>query len=181
MTRLVLFAILLGAPLSAQFLHWGVKGGIPLNDALDASVAYKSNFHHWTLGPVVEVDLPAGFGLEADLLYRRMGYSVVGLNGDTAHNSNAFTIPVLAKYKFPGKVARLYVAAGFSFRALSDVPNLWESTSKGYVLGAGFRYNLGVVKISPELRYTHWGNDVFRMTNLSSVKNQTEFLVGITF
>ena len=131
---------------------------------------------------MLEIDLPAGFGIEADVMYRRLGYRVLFDSlGLGTHNSNAFTVPLLLKYKFPGRAARLYVDGGFSFRALSDVPNLWDSTSKGFVMGGGIRYNLGVLKISPELRYTHWGNDVFNIPNLASVKNQTEILVGITF
>jgi hypothetical protein len=43
------------------------------------------------------------------------------------------------------------------------------------------QYNLRVLKISPEFRYTRWDNQPLRLTNLHSAQNQAEVLVGITF
>jgi hypothetical protein len=139
---------------------------------------------------MVDLNLPAGLGIEADMMYRRVGYSNTASAVDgsltSVFNSNAFTFPILLKYKFPGTLARMYISGGFAFRALSDVPQLFEATSKGLVLGGGIRYDLKVLKISPELRFTRWNNDVFDTNSghgstLNSKKSQVEFLVGITF
>jgi hypothetical protein len=58
-----------------------------------------------------------------------------------------------------------------------------SGTNKGAVLGAGLEFNLHLVRVSPEIRYTRWG-----ATNLAdfggvlrSNKNQAEVLIGLTF
>ena len=182
--RLFLLCLLAGVPLSAQ-LHLGVKGGVPLNDAVKASNPFKSEFARWTFGGVAELDLPAGLGLELDMLYRRTGYSVVGAEGGPGPDQigNSFEFPLLVKYKFPGILARPYIAGGLSFRKISDIPNVFESGSRGVVLGAGLRFNALLVRISPELRYTRWNSEAFRNAAgaLGSSRNQMEVLVGITF
>jgi hypothetical protein len=175
MRRLI---FLLGAipAFAGGLFDFGVKGGIPLNDAISAAGNFHSDFAHWTLGPTADLNLPFGLGVEFDMLLKRTGYS----NG-SAHNATSFEFPLLAKYKFPGKMARVYVSGGLSFRAITDIPLLTESTSKGFVFGAGMRYDFKLVKISPELRYTRWDNKPFEWPGLQSVQNQTEFLIGITF
>lgn len=174
--RPLLIALFVCAPLSAQLIDWGVKGGVPFNDAVKAAGTFSSNFSRWTVGPVVEVNLPAGLGLEFDALYRRTGYST-----SSAYNSGSIEFPLLVKYKFPGTLARMYVDGGFAFRHIGDIPLLQDANSKGLVFGAGFRYDLKLIKISPELRYTRWGNEPFSYTDLKSARNQMEFLIGITF
>lgn len=174
--KALILALLLGTPLPAQLIDWGIKGGVPFNDALKAAGSFTSNFSRWTAGPVVELNLPAGLGLEFNALYRRTGYST-----STAYNSGSIEFPVLAKYKFPGTLARMYVDGGFVFRRIGDIPQLLHANSKGYVAGLGIRYDLKVLKISPELRYTRWDNEPFQLPSLKSARNQTEFLIGITF
>ena len=174
--RPLLIAVLLSAPLSAQLINFGVKGGVPFNDAIQAAGSFSSNFSRWTVGPVLELNLPKGLGLEFDALYRRTGYST-----SNVYNSGSIEFPLLVKYKFPGTLARMYLDGGFVFRHIGDIPLLQNADSKGFVFGAGFRYNLGLVKISPEIRYTRWDNEPFQLPNLKSVRNQTEFLIGITF
>lgn len=186
MNKLTLTLFLLTAipPLPAQLLHFGVKGGIPLNEALEAGGTFKTVSKHWTLGPTLDIKLPAGFGLEADLLYRRVGYTDTALGKDS--NAGQFNIPILLKYHFPGHgMARLYVEGGVAFRAITDVPYLAKGQTQGGVLGAGIRYDLKAVKITPELRFTRWADDMFSYKNtvsaLSSRKTQAELLVGISF
>lgn len=179
--RTLLFSLLLSAPLSAQLLNFGVKGGLPLNDAIKAAGTFKASSSNWTVGPVAEVNLPFGFGLEANAMYRKVGYEAT-----VPYSASAWSFPLLAKYKFPGSLARMYVAGGFNFRTITDIPSLWDSTSKGFVVGAGIRYSLKLVKISPELRWTRWGEGRFNIPNpandfLGTKQNQAEFLIGITF
>ena len=164
------------ASLPAQILNFGVKGGFPFNDAVKAAGNFHSEFQRWTAGPMVDLNLPFGLGIEANMLYRSTGYS-----NSTSHTAGSFEFPLLVKYKFPGKLARMYVDSGFSFRHVGDIPQLMNSNSKGFVVGAGIRFDVKLFKISPELRYTRWGNDIFAMPDLSSARNQTEFLIGITF
>ena len=177
--RPLLIAVFLCAPLSAQLINWGVKGGVPFNDAVQAAGTFSSNFSRWTVGPVVELNLPLGLGVEANALYRSTGYSnsITGLD----YSAGTIEFPVLAKYKFPGSLARLYVDGGFVFRHITDIGLLQDADSKGLVFGVGIRYNLKLIKISPEIRYTRWDNEPFNLPNLTSARNQTEFLIGITF
>ena len=177
--RPLLIALLACSPLSAQLINWGVKGGVPFNDAIQAAGTFSSNFQRWTVGPVIEVNLPAGLGVEFNALFRRTGYSNSITGGD--YTSGSLEFPLLAKYKFPGSLARMYIDGGFVFRHIADIGLLNEADSKGLVLGVGFRYNLGLVKISPEFRYTRWDNQPFQFPNLTSARNQSEFLVGLTF
>jgi hypothetical protein len=183
MKHLVFFLSVAGvlAPARAQSLEWGVKGGMPLNDAIDAAGNFKSQFKRFTLGPTLEANLPLGLSVELDALYKRTGYS-----DSTEYTTGSWEFPLVAKYKLPGEHLRPYVAAGASFRHIGDIPHLLDNGSKGFILGAGLKMDLKLVKFSPEIRWTHWGNDVFRIsvpqgTSLHSAANQAEFLIGLTF
>jgi opacity protein-like surface antigen len=182
--RIVALVLALAAPLGAQ-LRLGVKGGVPLNDAVKAENPFRSEFARWTFGGMAELDLPAGLGLELDLLYRRTGYSVEGAGAAPGpdNKGNSWEFPLLAKYRFPGLLARPYLAGGLSFRKITDIPDLREGSARGVVLGAGIRFNVLAVKVSPELRYTRWNNEAFRAAGgaLGSARNQMEVLVGLTF
>jgi hypothetical protein len=49
------------------------------------------------------------------------------------------------------------------------------------VFGLGAEMRVGVVRISPEVRYTRWRADRDLHPELHSNQNQVEFLLGITF
>src|SRR5260370_41894451 len=81
---------------SQRLLSFGVKGGVPLTDALS-----QSRSKNYVIGPMVELKLPLGFAIEADALYRPLNV--------TSGSSSALTIsddvgsaefPILAKYHF---------------------------------------------------------------------------------
>jgi hypothetical protein len=187
--RLLAAVLMLCGPLSAQMWNFGVKGGFPFGDAvktIENAPNFDPNSSNWTVGPMVDLNLPYGLGIEADALYRKVGFQTTGDIITGTFDSSAWSFPILVKYKFPGKTARLYVDGGFVFRALSDIPNLWNSTSKGFVFGGGIRYDVKIIKISPEIRYTYLSTDQFKsqVSNgsvLSTKQNQVEFLVGVTF
>ncbi|MGE5647634.1 MAG: outer membrane beta-barrel protein [Acidobacteriota bacterium] len=169
----LLFALLLSAPLAfpAGLFTLGVKGGIPFTDAIENA----RNSRQWTLGPELDINLPFGISIEADALYRRA-------NSDTA-NASSWDFPILLKYKFPGFLARPYLAAGPTFNGFAGVSRalqLKNDFNAGLTLGAGLQL-LG--HISPEIRYTRWGWDSFRDPSglLKSNPNQLSFLVGLTF
>lgn len=182
--RILFLTFALLSPLAAQ-LHLGVKGGVPFNDAIKAPNPFRSEFARWTIGGVAELDLPAGLGVELDLLYRRTGFSpadsIPAPGGDAVGNSWEF--PLLLKYKFPGILARPYIAGGLSFRKLTDIPNLRQDGARGVVLGAGIRFSALLLRISPEVRYTRWNNQALLGPGgaVTSSRNQVEALVGITF
>jgi len=177
---LLLFAV---APSAWGQLHFGVKGGAPLTDAIDATGNVQSAFRHYTVGPMIDLDLPAGLGVEFDALYKKTGYSTPA---GAEHTASSWEFPLLLKYTFKGHVARPYISGGFVFRHIGDIPLLLDNGSQGFAASGGVRLNLWLFRISPELRYTWWNNDVFGGQNfsaasLSSSRNQVEVLVGFTF
>jgi hypothetical protein len=168
-------------PVAAQF-HVGVKGGAALTDALDPSGDFESRFRRWTLGPMVELDLPLGLGVEFNALYRKTGYfgptGRAEFSTPTDNDANSWEFPLLAKYKFPG-VVRPYLAGGWAYRNISDVGFL-GGNSNGLVFAGGIRINALMLKISPEIRYTRWNNEP-ATGGLNTNRNQFEILVGLTF
>ena len=111
--------------------------------------------------------------------------------------------PILAKYRFKGKLVRPFVSGGVAWdklsglsqtitRVVANVANttttsdpfeLRKDTTRGFVLGAGLDVKVLLIHISPEVRFTRWGAKHFVDPNglLNSKQNQAEFLVGITF
>jgi hypothetical protein len=175
--KLIAALILLGAPLAAQ-IHLGLKGGVPLTDVTEVvgSGSILSNKpSRWTFGPMAELDLPFGLGVEADILYRRVGFE--NESGETT--SSLWDFPILAKYRFPGVGARPYLGAGYSYRRLNDLLRL-SSSHNGYVFVGGLRINAIAIKISPEVRYTRWTNEDIQ-PGFRANRNQAEVLVGVTF
>jgi hypothetical protein len=116
---------------SAQAVSVGVLGGVPLSNTSgghDESPRYQ-------VGASVEVSLPAGFALEADALYRRLGtstgYSILSgtnlllppgtpvlLNLANRQRGNAWSFPLLGKYHFHTRTSswQPFVGTGFAFR-----------------------------------------------------------------
>ncbi|HUI82534.1 MAG TPA: outer membrane beta-barrel protein [Bryobacteraceae bacterium] len=203
--------LLLGAmSVCAQPFSFGLKGGVPLTDFLDASGFYQTNTNRYIVGPTIELRLPFGLGVELDALYRHLNYSesssLLGLGSQQGTTTgSAWEFPLLAKYRFPSRIVRPYVDAGIAWDTLtgltqtitetlpptgnttttttSNPAELHKNTTEGFVIGAGIDVHLLVIHISPEIRYTRWGAQHFLSSNggLSSNQNQAEFLVGITF
>jgi hypothetical protein len=147
-----LLVFLIGAAAAlAQPLTFGVKGGAPLSDFLDAasieagggsfsrSLAYQAATKRYIVGPTVELRLPAGFSIELDALYRRMNYT--GQTGSvysatitsSSATANAWEFPLLLKYKFGTGAARPYVDAGFVWDTLSGLKQSVTTTVAGVV------------------------------------------------
>ncbi len=183
----ILLCAVLALGLQAQSVHFGVKGGLPLNDAIDAAGSFKSDFKHFTFGPMVDIFLPGGLGVEVDALYKKTGYTLSATSTTAAesHSAPSWEFPLLLKYRLPGEALRPYFSGGYVFRNIGDMSRLDRSGSHGLALGAGLMIDLKLVKLSPEIRYTRWNNDVFggsgSPVTIKSVKNQAEFLIGFTF
>jgi hypothetical protein len=184
--------LLAAAPLAvAQPFTFGIKGGVPLTDFLSATssgnLGYFTTTNRYIVGPEAELHLPFGFGVEFDALYRHLNYTNFFNGADilvnTATTSGAWEFPLLAKYRFPGKVVRPYVAAGVAWDTLSGLgqtitqtvistqvtstsktsspAELRNNTVTGFVAGVGIDIHLLFLHISPEIRYTHWGSQHF--------------------
>lgn len=190
--------------LAAQPIGFGLKVGAPLTDALNAANGIgtlTNNATRLTIGPMVELRLPFGVGVEADLLYKRVDgtYSQPELSAGVTANS--FEIPVLLKYRFGLPLVKPYIEAGPSFRKFvnvnhplscvlsscsSSIQFASDKGGAGLTFGAGVEVKLLLIRISPELRYTHWGSHALSVSALGTDilhanQNQAEFLVGISF
>lgn len=175
----LLFALVLAAVSSvpAQWLSVGVLGGIRLTEGFqylpDESRTYD-------MGGSVEFRLPAGFAVEADALYQRVGYSyaLIDYAGTpvTAYSyrerGNLSEFPLLGKYYFrpvqsPGsrslervRVPDCLSHAEYSPSNAGGVSNLnfRLNVETGAAIAAGIRFQLGPVVLLPQARYTYWGN-----------------------
>jgi opacity protein-like surface antigen len=206
--RSLCLLILTAATAFSGPLGFGLKAGIPLTDFTNAVTSgqfdYTSKTQRYIVGPVVELRLPAGFGIEADALYRRFSYNglITGTGVTSSTSGNAWEFPIVAKYRFATPVARPFIAGGIAWDTLqglkqdvrtalanagitsSSTPTeLNKKTTTGFVLGFGVDVHALVIHISPDIRYTRWGAQHNLVPNggFHSSQNQAEFLVGITF
>jgi hypothetical protein len=198
------FLTLLGLPLflaSSAFalgpFSLGVKGGVALTDAFPdhtdtsggSAQSTYSDSKDYIVGPMVELRLPFGLGVEADALYRPLHLTTqtegLGHALFTSSTTSSWEFPILAKYRFGFPLVHPYIEAGPSFRTLGGT--LGSSLSdKGFTGGAGIELNALLLRVAPEFRYTHWGNDTAPNPSggasvIPSNRNQVEFLVGLSF
>ncbi len=189
MHKTFLLLFVLSVPVAAQAIGIGIKAGVPLNDALTLkpsnTLQYLQDTHRYTVGPYVELRLPANLVIEVDALYRSYEFQrVIPL---TARQSvSSWEFPVLGKYKLFGGPIQPYIEGGVSFSRLSDIPNIAEVIHRnnyGVVIGGGLELHLGKLRITPEVRYNGW---VYRglegpLGQLRSNRNQAAVLVGFGF
>jgi len=206
-----LFLFLLGAASAwPQPFSAGLKAGVPLTDFFTTveNISYSVP-NRYIVGVTAELCLPAGVGIEGDVLFRHLNYTdrflstPVTTTTDKA-TSSAWEFPILLKYRFHTPIARPYVDAGVAWDTLSGLTDtitqtvapvfsttttstskpasLSNNTTMGFVMGAGIDIHALVIHISPELRYTRWASPHFNLSGvINSNQNQAEFLVGITF
>ena len=125
-----LFLITLATPAFAQGLRFGGKAGVPMTEYFDTiSPRYSSATRRYTVGPSIEVSVWKNFGLEFDVLYKRMGY--VGSASSRGRQppfftdsfevkGNSWDFPLMVKYRF-GRGLPLYVAGGGFLRHIGPV------------------------------------------------------------
>ena len=132
-----LLLLLLGATSAfCQPFSFGVKGGVPLTDFLNAAKSTNANgflnfathTNRYIVGVTGELRLPFGLGVELDVLYRHLNYQssqqIAGItttisNGNTT--ANAFEFPLLAKYRFGTKGIHPFVDAGVAWDTLQGL------------------------------------------------------------
>lgn len=171
---------------------------------------YISNTERYTVGPELDLNLPFGLGVEVDALYRKLGYDLNSNTGTSAFSrvttsADAWDFPLLLKLRLGEGPIKPYVSAGPTFRDLSNLSQIEDFFTRsvlvtstaattrpaelnntfttGFTLGGGVQLGLGVLRISPEIRFTRWGWNTFSDVTgvFRSNPNQVDFLVGITF
>ena len=169
---------------SAQPFSAGLKIGVPVTDAftilqVPTLATFTGESHHYTVGPYVELKLPARMAVEVDALYRSYDFSSAGVGT----SASSWEFPVLVKHRFPVPVVKPYFDAGVSFSRLSDInlASLNHRSNYGVVVGGGVEFNLFLIKVSPEIRYTGWAFRNFDGSQVQSKRNQLAVLVGFGF
>jgi len=131
------FLCLCLAPVAAQHLTIGVKGGVPLSDFFRDSTTAGHFFAgsdtskpvRYTIGPTLEIGLPLHLSVEASALYQRFHYSSTGttlnvfvpLRDFSAKTTgNAWSFAPLLKFR-PGNRHLPWMAAGPAVRHLGGL------------------------------------------------------------
>lgn len=167
--------------LSAQSISVGIRAGVPFNDVLSANSNFTSTPHHWTFGPTLEIRLPLNLGFTFDALYSQLEYQSNTPFALTAFRGGNWDFPVMLRYRFKAlPLIRPYVAGGGSFNKLTGFTTP-TSSARGMVFGGGVEIKALLIRISPELRWTHRFGDNFNITGLKTAADQATFLVGVTF
>lgn len=190
MGKTILLSFVLICCASAQPISFGIKGGVPLQDAFN--VKSPAGVTQFTVGPMVELHLPLGLGVEADALYNRynLRFSDFFAGFSSSGYSSSLDIPILLKYRVGGApLIHPYIEGGPTFRKLFNIPSNLSgasarTTGKGFALGAGVELRLLVLRIAPEIRYTHWGSQNFTLPSnltIDANQSQTQFLVGLSW
>ena len=200
------FFVPFSTALSGQPIGLGIKAGIPLTDPVQIqNTGQQVNTHRWIIGPTLEVRLPFHFAVEADALYRTFDYrselSQI-LPASIKASTSLWEVPLLAKYRLPGvPLVHPFIDAGpvWGHASLSATASCSAAlcgalqgtrsfsgtyNGAGFTLGGGVEIHPLLLRISPEIRYTHWGNAIFGHSfgaNERFAQNQAEFLVGISF
>jgi hypothetical protein len=162
----------------------------------------------YTLGPMLDIGLPLGFGFEFDALYSRDGFRAANSTplASTFLNqrTNTWEFPLLVKRAFPIRLVKPFVEAGYAPRVMRgsldtagsflatasgqfqsfSSHNRADFTSHGLVIGGGVGFGAGPLRLSPQVRYTRWNNAPFGFSfpdgpSFVASQNQVDVLIGI--
>ena len=184
LVKTILCFLVVAASAAAQPFGAGLKVGVPATDAfkvfpVPTPALFSGESHPYTVGPYVELRLPAKMAIEVDALYRSYDFRSAGVGV----SASSWEFPVLLKHRFAAGPVRPYFDAGLSFSQLSDIKlsSLNHRSNYGVVVGGGLEFNLFLIKVSPEIRYTGWAFRNFDGTQVQSKRNQLAVLFGFGF
>jgi hypothetical protein len=182
--KTILCILVTAAIASAQPFGAGIKIGVPATDAfkvlpVPTFAVFTGDSPRYTIGPYVELRLPARMAVEIDALYRTYNFA----NAGVGVSASSWEFPVLVKHRFPVPVVKPFFDAGVSFLRLSDInlASLNHRSNYGVVVGGGVEFNLLLIKVSPEIRYTGWAFRNFDGSLVQSNRNQIAVLFGFGF
>lgn len=130
---LLLFVVMLNA--NAQFLNWGIKGGVNYNGNGDLrAIINEADFDKlssneeigYHFGLLAEIKLPLFLYIRPELLYTHTESSYKGSNDQTKLKMDRFDLPVLLGFRVL-KVGRFFLGPSFQFvmnTDLTDTENL---------------------------------------------------------
>jgi hypothetical protein len=194
MRKLILLGLLCAAGAGAQSISVGVIGGAPFTDVVTATststLSYVPKSANFTVGPALQINLPASLRFEVDALYRPYSFEITSISPAGLNvSAMQWQFPFLLQYRFHTPLVKPFVEAGVSFDHLADISaaakagttapgQLIHASNASVVLGGGVDVKIPFVRLSGELRYSHEGSaDFAQVSNL----NQAEVLIGIHF
>ena len=184
MQKLALCFLAVAGFASAQPFGAGLKVGVPATDAfkvlpVPTLAVFTGESPRYTFGPYVELRLPSRMAIEVDALYRSYDFRSAGVGA----SASSWEFPVLIKHRLASGLVRPYFDAGVSFSQLSDIKlaSLNHRSNYGVVVGGGIEFNLFLMKVSPEVRYTGWAFRNFDDPQIQSKRNQLTVLFGFGF
>jgi opacity protein-like surface antigen len=189
MKRIFLIGLLTAAAACAQGLSVGVYGGAPFTDVEQnttvGGISYVAKSPKFMVGGGIQLNLPLHLRLEFDALARGATYRASNQTADT--NATEWRFPLIMQYRFATKgVVQPFIGVGASFshiyqikNAVTSGPGSFASNSPaGMLVDGGLDFNLKLIRISAEMRYTRQFNDP--VVSLSQL-NQADVLVGVHF
>lgn len=201
----------------AQQVSLGVVGGGRITgDFVNNYGNPSSESRRYIVGPMVDVKLPLHLSVEFDALYRRFGftdYTYAFGSVVTRERANSWEFPLIVKYHLPGPihpfvgvgwaprvvsgtdVSSGYYLSGISTNPPADIytyffnsrsPTHYPETN-GLVVSGGVDFNVGHLRISPQVRYVRWfspfafqgGDD--GITGYSSNQNEVFGVLGLSW
>jgi hypothetical protein len=136
---------------------------------------------------MIEIGITHGFAVEFDAVYHRQGFFSAFYHDTVYYTSrerdNSWEFPLLLQYNLRFPVLHPFVEAGVAPRTISGryvqsatsdlfgpVPPqpfgpsmpLSYSPSVGFVAGGGFQFNLGHLRLAPQVRYSRSATRVGR-------------------
>lgn len=181
----------------------GVRGGVPLGDVIQtvqSGSSISSSTDNYVVGPTFGIRLPLGLSVTGDALFTRLNLSTTSTasSGTISASASSWEFPVLLRYTLGREKISPFVGAGVSVRHISDFGNIGpfltnsssstgnvaSSAVAGFVMGGGLQFHAGFLHISPEIRYTHWGDTNISAAFQNVIKtndNEGQILVGLTF
>ena len=182
--RILVFLFILG-PCFGQHLAIGVKAGARPTSQFEGYGVPESR--PYLVGPMIEVSLPHGFGVEFDALYSRFGYTssagdIFGGAYFSRARANQWQFPILLKRRLPIPLVKPYALVGYAplytngtvinsgvqvdyYGTRTVIPPTSYSADYGFdhglVAGGGVEFGGSHVRFAPEIRYIRWKSPLF--------------------
>lgn len=190
----------------------GFKGGVPITDVFSTKGGPTTQFgsadRRWIVGASGEFKLWGPFSLEADALYKRVGFDYSNANFNAAGPAYQSTVanwwefPGLIKYALPTGRFHPFIDFGASLRHITSIRQttnnaaffasaiadnstfLQHRNSAGAVFGIGAQVPVKHLLLTPEVRYTRWFNQAFGDAGNNLLRtnlDQVDVLIGFNF
>ena len=177
---MVAVALMMAAPVQAQLIKFGVKGGLNMSK-IDWG---KENSTGFFIGPMAEITLPIiGLGIDGALMYSQktnLSYEYAGNDVSSVDlKEQGIEIPINLKYSFGlGSLLGVYLAAGpdffYNFKDIDATAFKAKKSQVAINLGAGVKLlkklQVGITYQIPMGDSFEWKDAVAKVANGTKTK-----------